>query len=189
MSNMFDLLAATIGSLAWPIVFLTVTFLFRHEIRTTFRILRMVKYGDLEIQFSESLDLALDTFEEGGIEITRMSNDVSDDVHGVDAILQSWADLEAAIRALNSNLNGTEKRRIRSIVDQLNKMNVISTDQKLAIDQLYSLRNIAVHLDNSKLNSGQIAQFSRMAEGLRNAILLESQNQSVAKLDLGANTP
>ena len=103
--SVLEFIVALIDSLAWPLAVVVLFVLFRGQIVALLSLLRRIKYGDLDVYFSEQLE---------EVESQVQSIPTGNHVPAVDdrireiasisprvAIIESWLTVEAAVKALS----------------------------------------------------------------------------------------
>ena len=156
----FELIAALVGHLAWPLVTVTILYIFRADIRSVLGSLRKFTWGDKVAEFDQRLDKAEDKARElplvaegplslpppdGQLEEKHFEAilEVSPDL----AVLEAWLPVERELEALAAR-RGYETSRIRSptyAIRRLRSDGVLDRRVESLINELRKLRNLAAH--------------------------------------------
>lgn len=153
-----QLLASIVDSLAWPATIGVAVYLLRKPLMELLPNLRLFKYKDLEIEFSEKLEKLEQTLEQGPPpeQIPQRSDlqQVSDErfyllaeISPSAAVLEAWTDIERKLRIIADRQN-IEERRGRSVLyitRVLRSQEIISPRLTSLLDDLRALRNVAAH--------------------------------------------
>jgi hypothetical protein len=170
-------IAAITKALAWPATIIVVVILLRHQLRSLVGDLRRLKYKDFEADFGKSLELATVEADKAGLPplppksealgatlITGPRFERLAQASPRAAILDTWLDLEAAVRELASkhNVPASEQVSVRALAQQLHIQEVLSQSDLKLFDTLRHLRNAAAH-SLAEITVDQAREFRTLA--------------------------
>jgi hypothetical protein len=172
-------------SLAWPATVIALLIILRHQLRSLVSDLRRLKCKDFEAYFDKSLEQANAEADEAGLpplpgrshvsELTRITEPRFERL--VEAspragILETWFDVEAAIRELASkhNVPASERFPVRALAQQLHLQEVLSQSDLRLFDILRQMRNAAAH-SLADFTVDQAREFRHLASRLIDGLL------------------
>lgn len=139
----------------WPITIIVVVALLRKPLMTLIPTLKRFKYKDLELEFEREASKILAEVERD-LPAPKYSDGVAENGPDImfrrsftkptELVMSSWGELEQIIRSLVGQ-GGYEKSSVRSLVDQLAKIDNFSVETIRVILDLAALRNRVSHAE------------------------------------------
>ncbi|MFZ7093740.1 hypothetical protein [Primorskyibacter sp. 2E233] len=154
-----------VENLAWPITLLVALFGFRREIRKGARKIEKIKFKDVEVSFSEELDAVEEYLDQVGL-IKNRAISADEKPKGTSELLAMWGDLESKVRGMLEGDGRSDSGNFRSTLDILKSRGRLSDQQYLALDKLYTVRNMVIHLNKDEISEGEMHQFKLMVKNL-----------------------
>ena len=170
---------AFLSSLLWPVVALTVVYVFHKEIKGFLRGIKTFKFKEIEFEIKEKIEAAnlvadkIDTLENTQVDVTNA--DVEDVQRSKIAhIMNKWIEVENEVKARwklafpSSPWSGA-----LSAFHEFNKASLIGEAELGLFNKLYEIRNIAAHdAESYYIGEGLALEFSRIS----NILLARLQN-------------
>ena len=166
--NNVEFISKLIDSLAWPFTVLLGLFFLRKPIRIIISSLKMFKYGEIEIKFSEGirqLEKKVNSKIPSG-ENTQKISLLRDKVFEIIkispkyAIIEVWNEIEVEIMriltAKKIKIDPSIKKKPIKLAEKLFKENIIDKTQRDIIVEMRKLRNEAAHYEKAEI-TGEIA--------------------------------
>ena len=172
-------IAALVGSLAWPATIAFVVLLLRKPLGDLIPTLTSLRYKDLEMEFGEKLDQVEErvsklphpprppptmAFDKKIDDRFQVAVEISPNL----AVNEAWLPVEAALKEIaNRHLQGFSRPPASSahLVRILRDRKAIDPLIAAIIDDLRSLRNIAVHPDGDRqITVEQARRFKQLAD-------------------------
>ena len=168
--SVLEFIVALIDSLAWPLAVVVLFVLFRGQIVALLSLLRRIKYGDLDVYFSEQLEEVESQVQ--SIPTGNQVPEVDDRIREVVrisprlAIIESWLAVEAAMTALSDVGSPNPARshgRMSSLERILEEAGVIDATVAALIASLRIIRNKAVHISDFQVSEVTALRFASVA--------------------------
>lgn len=165
------LITSAVVALAWPVVFLTIAFLFRPYIAEIIGRATGIEWGNLRVAFERRLENAeqraetIPDMEEGeaAVQITPADESLPPDY----LVIDYWRRIEAELLRI-SQLSGISPTRGSSALYMtrvLRRNGVIDSSTSALLDDLRALRNAAVHSrGETVITVDQARRFRTLAE-------------------------
>lgn len=174
-----EFIAAVIGSLAWPGVVITAVVLLRRPLGVVLRLLRRVKYKELEVEFAqevkelrEDAEAALPALpvgppaqlpeEEALLKLASVSPR--------SAVVEAWRLVESSARRALEACGGPIEAGRPFSAPQLTRMlmqrEVLDNPARSVLDRLRMLRNQAVHADDFLVSEASAREYIELALAL-----------------------
>lgn len=189
MKDLFNFISSIVSSVSWPLSIVIVAALLKKPLSMLVARIGKLKYGDLEAEFSKSLEevndilpktlvkTALKISGSAEVEVTfnRTISEETSEIAKISpeaAIPYAWMKIENAISRKATNANITEASKLSGnatkIAAQLYENNVIEASTYSAIKVLGQLRNSVVHhgSDIKELNIVTAFEYGKSAERL-----------------------
>jgi hypothetical protein len=169
-----------VSSLAWPIAAVVIAFLFKGEITKLLGRITHVKYGDSEIEFREGVkktsQQAKETLPEDSSENEARSNRLYElaKVSPRGAIIDAWLGVEEKLReyATRSAIeqHSSTIDLIRAVDWHSMELGTIGKGVIRMLYKLQSLRDEAVHLTDSSIDTSTAIDYVNLAERVQNRL-------------------
>lgn len=171
--NALSFWAAVISALAWPVAALAIALTFKPQIQTLLTRIKKGKFGSTEFEFEQEVsEIAEETSIAAGPPSAVSAPSVSLATQNPRAaILESWLRLEScAIRVgTHFGLKDTSagRRSLGAMMRDMQKAQLITTDDAALFSDLRSLRNQAVHDVDFSPSSESAIRYAQLADALR----------------------
>lgn len=176
----FELLAALVGSLAWPLVVLVVAILFRRQLAALLaRPFAHLKAGPLEIKWDREITEVKAELESPPPPAGRPGHEgpaESDltDLARTDptaAVMKAFIRVEKQLRALLAGA-GIEAGRVhaKALARQALEAKLIKPETMRAVEGLTVLRNLAAHGQAEDLSEGRALEYLTVADAVSYAL-------------------
>ncbi len=167
--------------LAWPITLIVIVFVGfgRKQIQALIAMIQRVKYKDVEINFSGTLDQVKENIEETSQHEPHLIVDESEIYTNIlktspeAAVIKSWQSLElSAINKVKDLLPENERFQnpLRRPTDYLEHKGALTPTTSSAIRDLRSLRNQIVHGSVNEISQEDAMQYAKLATTIRRKI-------------------
>ena len=165
-------------SLAWPLLVLALALILRPHIGRLVGLIRTIRYKDLELSLSETMEEAasraeaLEFTEDSALDIQTPTSTGTDPRI---AILNSWASIEGIVRTLveanqDAMGRGTSRMSTRRRIRLLNQAGVIDDPLVGALEDLRVVRNLVAHGEDIHMENDALLNFSRVAVRLESLV-------------------
>ena len=167
--------------LAWPITLIVIVFvgIGRKQIQALIAMIQRVKYKDVEINFSGTLDQLKENIEETSQHEPHLIADESEIYTNIlktspeAAVIKSWQSLEfSAINKVKDLLPENERFQnpLRRPTDYLERKGALTPTTSSAIRDLRSLRNQIVHGSVNEISQEDAMQYAKLATTIQRKI-------------------
>ncbi len=149
-------IAALTRSLAWQITVIVAILLLRKPLSELIVSLRLLKYKDLQLEFDRKLDAAgtdAANIVQQSLEPTGPKLEAIEGEQPWKQIMDAWPKVEEALRALaqNAGISVSPESNPLSLTQALEQKRRIDPATRRIIEELYDLRNSAVHSGGGNL--------------------------------------
>ncbi len=182
--DVLTFISTIINSLAWPIIILVLVILFRKPLLNLVPFLERLKYKDFELQFSRDIQLAKDVanaeipIENQEREILSIPDDKTQkliEVSPSSAIVESWKQIEEiAFKKLQqlykSNPRKLRRLTARTAIHDLMYNGILIPPAERLLENLYSLRNQAVHAPSFTISKENALEYNVLANRVKKQI-------------------
>ena len=179
----FTGVAEVVKAIAWPLAVVVIILLLRRRLDRLIPLLKRLKYGDFEAEFSKELEVAqqeaaklpaplvraVEESESARETIERLMS-LAEALPDV-AILEAWSALEAAIRraAQRLQLSIPLNARIRTIISKLRDERLLRPEMARLFTALFNIRNLLVHSPSDRsVSPNEAKEFISMVATLLN---------------------
>jgi len=186
-------IANLIDSLAWPAVIVVLLFLVKKELPAIARLIRKIRYGELEVEFGESAKVVKEKsatvlpepapnarLSGSSLQEQRDRLAFLSELAPRSAILEAWLQIESAAvdlirkKRLDTFQTLPGPTRLR---DHLRKMEILTPQQVSVFEELRKLRNEAVHSIDAAFDIDAVTNYVDSA--LLMAAYLESKSNEL----------
>ena len=185
--------ANLVGALAWPAVVVVALLLIKNELPAIGQLIRKIRYGDLEVEFGESVKVVKDKstsmlpapapnarLSGGPLQEQRDRLAFLSELAPRSAILEAWLQIESAAVDLIRKQGVDSFRTLPGptrLRDHLKKLQVLSPEQVSIFEELRELRNEAVHSVDAAFDVDAVSDYVDSA--LLMAAYLESKASEI----------
>lgn len=167
--------------LAWPITLIVIVFvgIGRKQIKSLIAMIESIKYKDVKIEFSRTLDQVKENIGETSQHEPHLIADESEIYTNIlktspeAAVIKSWQSLElSAINKVKDLLPDNESFRnpLQRPTDYLEHKGALTPTTASAIRDLRSLRNQIVHRNVDEISPEDAMQYEKLATAIRRKI-------------------
>lgn len=164
-------ISKALENLAWPTVVIVAIVLLKKHFPELMRLIKSIKYKNLEINFREMLDNVRDTVDEAGGTAVPAGDDSKNSeekaflelarLAPAAAVMDSWKLLEKVVDQIG------DQRGVRSHMKVIDVLRKESGDEFLdSYRELRELRNAAVHASDRKITTGEALEYRDLVRSL-----------------------
>jgi hypothetical protein len=178
--NWLEWSASIVGSIAWPVAFFAVAFIFRTQISTLMQKIKTLSWGDKVADFSDRLDeleaVSLETKGSATEDIKHNSLEVTDrfktliDISPAAAIVDSWIPVEQRLKEM-AEMHGFEINRENrlqtnrlAMLRYLASLGLLNNHNYDMVLSLMKLKNIAAH--SAEVSIADAVRFQEFASAM-----------------------
>lgn len=154
--NWLEFIASLVGSLAWPVAAAIIALVFHKQVSGLLAKVKTLKWGEASVDFTEKLDqaeneadaLPVQTGDQPAVPPPAPSGRFHDllAISPNAAILDTWSEVESAVRKLGKHHGLTESSaRPSRVGDELVKTGVLPVGVHKMLTEMRAMRNAAAH--------------------------------------------